>query len=137
MTGECAAERTILKEVAVTTTHAVRWTQVPTHFVLVAVVLAGAAGLAVGRGIDHEVDRPAQPAPPAAIAAAPGAPVVVQAQAQRDVRRIAEQMPSGWPATEAMLNAPERPLGTPAQRVQWSRDADLMPAGWPATAAMR
>jgi hypothetical protein len=120
-----------------TTTHVVRWNRVPLHFAVVAAALAGAGGVAAGRAITRDSDRPAEPAPAAIDVAAPQIPIWVEAQEQRDLRRLAEEMPSGWPATEAMLEGAERPLGDSAQRARWLEDAERMPSGWPATEAMR
>ncbi|HEX6659081.1 MAG TPA: hypothetical protein VF065_13415 [Ilumatobacter sp.] len=120
-----------------TATHAARWNRVPLHVTVVAAALAGAAGVAAGSAITRDSDRPAQPAPAAVAAASPEIPIWVQAQQQSDLLRVAEAMPSGWPATEAMLDAAERPLGDSAQRARWLADAERMPTGWPATEVMR
>jgi hypothetical protein len=122
-----------------TTTHAVRWNRVPLHVAVIAAALAGAAGVAAGSAITRHSDRPADPAPAAVdVDVTPAAtPIWVQAQQQRDLRRLAEAMPSGWPATEAMLEAADKPLGDAAQRARWLEDAERMPTGWPATEIMR
>jgi hypothetical protein len=120
-----------------TTTHAVRWNRVPLHVAVVVAALAGAAGVAAGSVITRDNDRPAQPAPAAVDVTPAETPIWVQAQEQRDLRRIAAAMPPGWPATEAMLEAADKPLGDAAQRARWLKDAERMPAGWPATEVMR
>jgi hypothetical protein len=120
-----------------TTTHAVRWNRVPLHVAVIAAALAGAAGVAAGSAITRDRDQPADPAPAAVDVASPETPIWVHAQQQRDLRRIAEAMPSGWPATEAMLEAADKPLGDTEQRARWLEDAERMPTGWPATEIMR
>jgi hypothetical protein len=120
-----------------TTTHAVRWNRVPLHVAVAAAALAGAAGVAAGGLITRDSDRPAEPARAALDVAAPETPIGVQAHEQRELRRTAAAMPPGWPATEAMLEAADRPLGDAAQRARWLEDAERMPAGWPATEVMR
>jgi hypothetical protein len=120
-----------------TTTHAVRWNRVPAHVAVIAAALAAAAGMAAGSALTRDSDRPAEPAPAAVDVAPAEIPIWVQAQQRRDLRRVAELMPSGWPATEAMLEAAGRPLGDAAQRARSLEVAERMPAGWPATEAMR
>lgn len=55
----------------------------------------------------------------------------------RRLDRLVAAMPAGWSATEVMRRAAAAPLGDPAQRARWVRDAELMPSEWPVSWAMR
>jgi hypothetical protein len=105
---------------------------------LAAAAVAALAGAVVGASLDGA--RAVEREPTAAAVAAPGSGATASWRAlenQLRLRQIVMAMPAGWPATEAMRQVADRPLGDTEARQRWSRDAARMPAGWPATEAMR
>lgn len=119
------------------TTHT--WRRVPLHVAVAVAVATGAGGAIAGAAIgDEDDDRAAEVATDhaAQIDQSEAVPVWITVREQRRLRLIAAEMPAGWPATEAMMQASGQVLGDAAAREQWRRDADRMPPGWPATQAM-
>jgi hypothetical protein len=110
--------------------------RVPIHLAVAGAVLTGLAGAIAGAAIaNHDAAQTGEPvgvvvpAGPAVDSGRTASESIWTVFVERErLREVVEQMPAGWPATEAMRWA--------ADRARWRDDAERMPAGWPATEVM-
>ncbi len=113
------------------------WRRIPIEVAAVAVVVTGIGGALAGASIAGDDSRPAVQRAAVVVSQADRTSTGVQAAEQARLGVIVVRMPSGWPATEVMLEAAGKRPQDAAAHHDWRQAAELMPSGWPASDVMR